>query len=85
MHDGSIVRFREVSDDYDPTDRDAAYAHVRAHQEKGEIVTGLLFIDEQSSDMHDVANTVTQPLVELPYESLCPGNAALEALMDEYQ
>jgi 2-oxoglutarate ferredoxin oxidoreductase subunit beta len=85
MHDGSVVRFREVGSEYDPTDRDAAYAHVRARQEKGEIVTGLLYIDEQSSDMHDVANTVTRPLVELPYESLCPGSAALEQLMDEYR
>ena len=85
MHDGSIVRFREVGSDYDPTDRDAAYAHVRARQERGEIVTGLLYIDEQSSDMHDVANTVSRPLVDLPYESLCPGSAALEKLMDEYR
>ena len=85
MHDGSIVRFREVGSEYDPTDRDAAYAHVRAHQERGEIVTGLLYIDEQSSDMHDIAHTVERPLVELPYESLCPGREALEKLMDEYR
>jgi 2-oxoglutarate ferredoxin oxidoreductase subunit beta len=85
MHDGSIVRFREVPSDYDPTDRDAAYAHVRARQERGEIVTGLLYIDEQSADMHETANTVARPLVDVPYESLCPGSAALEALMDEYR
>ena len=85
MHDGSIVRFREVGSEYDPTDRDAAYAHVRTHQERGEIVTGLLYIDEQSSDMHDIAHTVARPLVDVPYEALCPGSAALEKLMDEYR
>ena len=85
MHDGSVVRFREVGTDYDPTDRDAAYAHVRALQDKGEIATGLLYIDQSSTDMHTIANTVERPLIDLPYESLCPGKAALEALMEEYR
>jgi 2-oxoglutarate ferredoxin oxidoreductase subunit beta len=46
MHDGSVVRFRGVAGDYDPTDRDAAYAHVRAAQSRGEVVTGLLYLVE---------------------------------------
>jgi len=85
MHDGSMVRFRQVGDDYDPTNRDAAYAHVRALQEKGEVVTGLVYIDSGTADMHGVSNTVERPLVDLPFETLCPGSAALEALMEEYR
>jgi 2-oxoglutarate ferredoxin oxidoreductase subunit beta len=85
MHDGSVVRFRRVSSDYDPRDRDAAYAYVRAHQARGEVVTGLLHIDESAADMHDVNETVDTPLVEVPFEQLCPGSAALSALMDEYR
>jgi 2-oxoglutarate ferredoxin oxidoreductase subunit beta len=85
MHDGSIVRFRQVGTEYDPTDRDAAYAHVRDHLDRGEIVTGLLYIDNSSSDMHEIANTVERPLIDVPYESLCPGKAALDALMEEYR
>jgi 2-oxoglutarate ferredoxin oxidoreductase subunit beta len=85
MPDGSTVRFRKVADDYDPTDRDAAYAHVRERQERGEIATGLLYIDEGSDDMHAVAGTVARPLVELPYEELVPGAGALAELMDEYR
>jgi 2-oxoglutarate ferredoxin oxidoreductase subunit beta len=85
MHDGSVVRFRKVASDYDPTDRDAAYAHVRDAQARGEIATGLLHIDENAADMHDVSGTVSRPLVDLPYEELCPGNAAMAALMEEYR
>jgi 2-oxoglutarate/2-oxoacid ferredoxin oxidoreductase subunit beta len=85
MHDGSIVRFRRVADEYDPTDRDAAYAFVRAHQARGEIVTGLLYIDEGAPDMHAVYGTVDQALVDLPWEELCPGRAALAELMREYR
>ena len=85
MHDGSVVRFRQVGQEYDPTDRDAAYAHVRSLQDKGEVVTGLLYIEQSGRDMHAVANTVERPLIDVPYESLCPGSAALQTLMDEYR
>ncbi len=85
MHDGSVVRFRKTGDDYDPTDRDAAYAHVRRHQERGEVVTGLLYIDEHTRDMHDINHTTETPLVDLPYDMLCPGNAALQELQADFR
>ncbi len=85
MHDGSVVRFRKTHEGYDPTNRESAYAHVRACQARGEVATGLLFLDEKGSDMHAVAGTVTTPLVDLPYEELCPGNSALQGLMEKYR
>jgi 2-oxoglutarate ferredoxin oxidoreductase subunit beta len=85
MHDGSTVRFRRVASEYDPRDRDAAYAHVREHQTRGEVVTGLLYIDESAADMHGVSETIDRPLVDIPYEELCPGSGALAELMDEYR
>ncbi|MDQ2667116.1 MAG: 2-oxoacid:ferredoxin oxidoreductase subunit beta [Gemmatimonadota bacterium] len=85
MHDGSVVRFRKTSDSYDATNREQAYSHIRACQQRGEVATGLLFIDETGSDMHAVAKTVETPLVDLPHEQLCPGNAALQSLMERYR
>jgi 2-oxoglutarate ferredoxin oxidoreductase subunit beta len=85
MHDGSVVRFHRVPEHYDPTDRQAAYNYVREHQARGEIVAGLLHIEEGAAEMHDVSSTVETPLVELPFETLCPGSGALAALMDEYR
>ncbi|HEU4557096.1 MAG TPA: 2-oxoacid:ferredoxin oxidoreductase subunit beta [Longimicrobium sp.] len=83
MHDGSLVRFRKLAEDYDPTDRDAAYAQVKEHQARGEVVTGLLYIEDDAEDMHALNRTVAAPLYDLPYESLCPGGAALDELMRE--
>jgi len=83
MHDGSVVRFRPVDERHDPTDRDAAYAHVRALQARGEVATGLLFLDERAPSMHAALRTVPEPLVALPHEALCPGAAAMDAFMDE--
>ena len=44
MHDGSWVRLRKVSEDYDPTDRDRSFTYIRERQEEGEVVTGLLYL-----------------------------------------
>jgi 2-oxoglutarate ferredoxin oxidoreductase subunit beta len=85
LHDGGRVRLRSTSADYDPTNRESAYAHVRACQQRGEIATGLLFVSESGTDMHDGMRTVPRPLVDLPYEELCPGKSALDKLMDRYR
>ena len=85
MHDGSVVRFRKVAEEYDPTDREAAYEHVRSLQRKGEVATGLLYLENNDRDMHAVNRTVDRPLVDLPYEELCPGSHALDELMEEFR
>jgi len=84
MHDGTTLYLRKVDASYDPTDRGVAYANLRERQERGEIATGLLYIQEDSADLHVREKTVATPLRDLPFESLCPGSAGLEKLMDEY-
>ena len=85
MHDGSVVRFRTVPPGYDPTDRQRVMAYLQEHQAKGEVVTGLLFVDETAPDMHEMNNTPEIPLTEVPYEKLCPGAEALEELQAEFR
>jgi 2-oxoglutarate ferredoxin oxidoreductase subunit beta len=85
MHDGSWVRLRKLKDDYDATDRDQAYAYIRARQREGEVLTGLLYISPDSQDMHTQMGTVETPLVELPFETLCPGNAELQKLQARFR
>lgn len=85
MHDGSVVRFKSVAEDYDPTDRDAAYAHLKKLQSRGEVATGLLFIDPTSMDLHEFENTVDESLVGLPFDQLCPGSAVLDDLQSRWR
>jgi 2-oxoglutarate ferredoxin oxidoreductase subunit beta len=85
MHDGSVVTLRTTAEGYDPTDRDAAYAHVRAAQGRGEIPTGLLYIETGHQEMHQFENTVDGPLVDVPFDALCPGAEALDALQREWR
>ena len=85
LHDGSWVRLRKVAEDYDATDRDRAYAYIRERQRAGEIATGLLYISAESKDMHAQSDTIPTALVNLPYESLCPGGAELEKMQQRFR
>jgi 2-oxoglutarate ferredoxin oxidoreductase subunit beta len=85
LHDGSWVRLRKVAEDYDPTDRDGSYQHIRERQKAGEVVTGLLYLSADSKDLHEQSNTVVTPLTQLPYEALCPGSAELEKLQRRFR
>jgi 2-oxoglutarate ferredoxin oxidoreductase subunit beta len=83
QHDGSRLRLRKLADGYDPGDRLAAISHITAHQARGEVVTGLLFVDPSADDLHDHLNTVDTPLNRLAEADLCPGAGALEAINAE--
>lgn len=85
LHDGSKIVFRKVNKRYDPTSRAAAFSFLRDSINAGEILTGLLYIDEESGDMHDLSGSVEQPLSKIPYEDLNPGNDKLAKLMDRYR
>ena len=85
LHDGSKIVFRKVDKDYDPTSRAAAFSYLRGSVNAGEIITGLLYIDAETGDMHDLSGSVDQPLANIPYEELNPGKATLSDLMDRYR
>jgi 2-oxoglutarate ferredoxin oxidoreductase subunit beta len=85
MHDGSIVRFTGVPKDYDPTDRRRVTSYLQDHQEQGEVVTGLLYLDESVPDLHEMSNSPETALWNVPYEKLCPGSAELAKLQEDYR
>jgi 2-oxoglutarate ferredoxin oxidoreductase subunit beta len=85
LHDGSQIMFRRVDRMYDPTSRAAAFSYLRDSVNAGEIITGLLYIDEEFGDMHDLSGSVEQPLSQIPYEELNPGKDKLAKLMDRYR
>ncbi len=78
--DGSVMRLRKLHEDYDPTDRVSALNHVQAHQARGEVITGLIYVDPAASDLHAALNTVPRPLNSLAEADLCPGAATLAKL-----
>jgi 2-oxoglutarate ferredoxin oxidoreductase subunit beta len=85
MHDGSMVRFKGVPRNYDPTDRGKVMDYLEEHQGKGEVVTGLLYLDESVPDMHEANRTPDSALIKVPYQKLCPGKAALDRLQEDFR
>jgi 2-oxoglutarate ferredoxin oxidoreductase subunit beta len=85
LHDGSTVRLRKLAEDYDTGNRQAAADEVERHRSKGEVPTGLFFVDTKSRDMHDISGTTDVPLSQVPYEKLCPGSAALDELQKSFR
>ena len=85
LHDGSRVLLRKVSKEYNPTSRGEALDYIRRHHRLGEVVTGLLYVDQNEPDMHAVLNTTATPLNQLPFERLCPGTEALEKIHSRFR
>jgi len=86
LHDGGSVRLRATTEGYDPTNRASAYSHVQDCLTRGELATGLLFVEEGGHpELCDALTLPSTPLIELPFERLCPGSAALDALMEEFR
>jgi 2-oxoglutarate ferredoxin oxidoreductase subunit beta len=85
LHDGSTLVLRKLAADYEPSNRQHAMAFLNDHQSRGEVPTGLLFVDEGGNEMHALAKTVKTPLSKVPFEELCPGNAVLQQLQKAYR
>lgn len=83
QHDGSMLRLRKLDDAYDANDRLGALTYIHKHQQVGEIVTGLLFVDTDTEDLHQHLRTPATPLNRLTEKDLCPGSAALAAINAE--
>jgi len=80
MHDGSAIHLHKLQKDWDPTNRMSTVNALNAARAKGEILTGLLYIDESSTELHDLINTTDVPLNQLGKDMLCPGGDALAKL-----
>jgi 2-oxoglutarate ferredoxin oxidoreductase subunit beta len=85
QHDGSVIRLHKLHPDYEPTNKAAAMDYLQRHHEKGELVTGLLYLDPNPHDLHSFLGTVDVPLNQLNEKELCPGSKMLETINDDYR
>ncbi|HTW60992.1 MAG TPA: 2-oxoacid:ferredoxin oxidoreductase subunit beta [Terracidiphilus sp.] len=85
MHDGSSLRLRKLLEDYDPTDKAKAVRTLMEAQEKGEILTGVFYIDTKKPTFIDLLGLVDEPLATLPESLTRPPKSALSDLMASLQ
>jgi len=83
LHDGSHLRIRKLARDYDPTNRLSALAALLEAEEKGEVLTGVLYVNTKKPTFLELLNLVDQPLGTLPESKVRPSKAVLEEVMEE--
>ena len=80
QHDGSVLRLHKLDADYDPRDRLIAMNLIQQRQARGEVVTGLLYVDPGADDLHGHLKTVASPLNTLQAAELNPGAGVLNKI-----
>lgn len=85
MHDGSSIQLSKVEKDWDPMDRSSAVNAMLRAKAKGELLTGLLYMNPDTQDLHHTLNTSDVPLNTLTKKELCPGSQTLASINSEYR
>ena len=80
MHDGSVLNLSKLSDNVNPFDRSSAMLAMEAEKNNGHILTGLIFMDKDTKDLHETLETSQRPLNQLDESDLCPGNRVLQTI-----
>ena len=83
MHDGSHLRIRKLHMDYDPTNRLTAASLLEESEAKGEVLTGVLYVNTSKPTFLDQLNIMDQPIATLPQSKTRPSREVLEQVMEE--
>jgi 2-oxoglutarate ferredoxin oxidoreductase subunit beta len=83
LHDGSHLRIRNLGRDFDPTNRLAALAAIEDAESKGEVLTGVLYVNTGKPTFLDLLNLPAEPIATLPESRVRPSRAVLEEVMEE--
>src|ERR1700685_1395731 len=85
MHDGSHMRLRKLHTDYNPTRRIGAVTALLEAHEKGEVLTGVFYVDTTKPSFTDMLNLVDEPLATLPESRTRPSREVLDQIMQRHQ
>lgn len=80
LHDGSVVHLQKADPELDLGSRRSALRLIKDYKANDQILTGLLFMDEDSRDLHEIIGTSSKPLRNLDESELCPGQKVLDNL-----
>jgi 2-oxoglutarate ferredoxin oxidoreductase subunit beta len=83
MHDGSQLRLRKLDRDYDATDKVGALTLLAGSHEKGEMLTGVFYVNTTTPSFVEQLNLTDQPLARMPEELTRPSRQALDEIMEE--
>lgn len=80
MHDGSVVILKKLERDYDPTDRSAAMRVLEEANECHCLITGLIYINEETPTLFDQHRLPDTPLNRLPESRIRPAPETIDQI-----
>src|SRR5215471_4811775 len=83
MHDGSHLHLRKLDRDYDATNKVGALRLLAESHEKGEMLTGVFYVNTTTPSFVEQLNLTDQPLARMPQELTRPSHQALDEIMEE--
>ena len=83
MHDGSKLVLRKLEEEYDPSNKIEAIHRLNQSHAKGEVLTGVFYVNTKTPTFIDLLNMTDQPLATLPESVVRPGREVLEQVMEE--
>jgi len=77
LHDGSVVHLHKADDSLDIHSRRSALGLIKDYKAQDKVLTGLLYMDPDSQELHETIQSSIKPLRQLTEADLCPGNKVL--------
>lgn len=85
MHDGSVIVFKKLERQYDPTNRTEAVRMLEQAIRRNWLITGLIYVDPNAPTIFDMYSMSSEPLNRIPAEKLRPDRKALDMINLSFQ
>ncbi len=82
LHDGSHLLLKKLDTEYNPTSKQEALRVLTESHDKGEIVTGLFYVETHRPSFIDLLNLAEEPLATLPEARVRPPKRVLDEIME---
>jgi 2-oxoglutarate/2-oxoacid ferredoxin oxidoreductase subunit beta len=82
MYDGSTLLLHKLDADYNPADKGRAYQILHEYGRRGELPTGIIYLEPDKEDFIAQLRLVDEPLATLPIERTRPSRAVLDEIME---
>ncbi len=80
LHDGSVLNLCRQPGALDIKCRESVLSSLETAKQNSQVLTGLLYLNTDSHNTHEIINTSDRPLNSLTKEDLCPGSDILETI-----
>src|SRR5579871_1126456 len=83
LHDGSTLRIKKLGRDYDPTNKFDALRAIDEAARKGEVLTGVFYVDTGKPNFMELLEIEDAPLATLSESKVRPPREVLDQVMEE--